>query len=93
MGSLEKNARGALRRARWLLAVGCLVSLVPVVAGLSHDPDVESINMTAGGVAWVTTLDVDELEQPDEKVTLVEQEQAGEEFSSLESILHWAIGM
>ena len=49
--------------------------------------------MTAGGVAWVTTLDIDELEQPDEKVTLVEQEQAGEEFNSLESILHWAIGM
>ena len=31
---LERNARGALRRARWVLAIGCLVSLVPVVVAL-----------------------------------------------------------
>lgn len=84
---MGRLGRGALR---WALAAGCLFSLIVVVAGLADNPDLESVNMT--DVAWVTTMDADELAQLEEKATLAEQAEAGEEFSSMESILHWAIG-
>jgi len=89
MGKIESNASWV----RWSLAVVCVLSLIVVVAASSENSDLESINMTSSGVAWVTTMDVDELEQQEEKVALVEQAEADQEFSSMESILHWAIGM
>jgi len=87
MGKVESNARCV----RWSLAVLCVLALIVMVAPLSENSDLESINMTSGGVAWVTTMDVDELEQQEE-ISLVDQAEADQEFSSMESILHWAIG-
>jgi hypothetical protein len=84
---MGRLGRGVLR---WALAAGCLFTLIVVVAGLADNPDLESVNVT--DVAWVTTMDADELAQLEEKATLAEQAEAGEEFSSMESILHWAIG-
>lgn len=63
--------------------------MIVVVAAVSEDADLDSVNVTSSGGAWVTTMDIDELEEKD---TLVEQAEVGQEFSSMESILHWAIG-
>lgn len=63
-----------------------------VVAGFSDGSEIGSINMTSGGIAWVTTMEGDELEHPDDKVTIVEQGEAGQDFNSIESMLKWAIG-
>lgn len=82
MAKIWKNARGVLR-----LSLLCL--MIVVVAAVSEDADLDSVNVTSSGGAWVTTMDIDELEEKD---TLVEQAEVGQEFSSMESILHWAIG-
>ncbi|KAG0621219.1 hypothetical protein M758_3G002500 [Ceratodon purpureus] len=93
MGRFERDLRGVLRCGTWVIVAGCLLLwAVMMVSGVSDNPDLESVNMTAGGVAWVTTLDVDELEKSSEKGAPVEQVEAGEGFNSMESILHWAIG-
>lgn len=84
MAKIWKNARGVLR-----LSLLCL--MIVVVAAVSEDADLDSVNVTSSGGAWVTTMDIDELEEK-EKDTLVEQAEVGQEFSSMESILHWAIG-
>lgn len=94
MGKMESNVREALRFGICSLAVVCCLSFIVVAAGLSENSDLESINMTSGGVAWVTTMDVDELERQDEKARLVDElAEADQAFGSMESILHWAIGM
>lgn len=92
MERLERNARGDMSWSRWKLGVVCLLSLIVAMAELSVGAELESVNLTSEGITWATTMDMDELEQPDEKVTLVEQPDAGEGFNSMESMLQWAIG-
>lgn len=83
-----------LKSLGWPVGLACMFALVVVVAGFSEPSgELETINMTSGGMAWVTTMEGEELEQSDDKVTLVEQGDEPQGFASMDSMLQWAIGM
>lgn len=78
----------------WPIGLACMFALVAVVVGFSEPSgELGTINMTSGGMAWVTTMEGEELEQSDDKVTLVEQGDEPQGFASMDSMLQWAIGM
>ncbi|CAK9264036.1 unnamed protein product [Sphagnum jensenii] len=69
-----------------------LLCFVVRVASLSEVSEVGTVNITAGGIAWVTTMEGGELEANEDKISLVEQGAEADKFTSMESMLQWAIG-
>jgi hypothetical protein len=70
-----------------------LLCFVVRVASLSEVSEVGTVNITAGGIAWVTTMEGGELEANEDKISLVEQGAEADKFMSMESMLQWAIGV